>query len=266
MKIRLLKSALSICGVLALPFLLPRVAHAQALSASATAQITEILRAKSQLTAAQQKIDSNLVFAAKAARGELAGTSFGARIQAVQTDASGLVTVDIKGAVPSVVAAAIALGAQVISQFPQYDSVRVKLPLQNIERLAADPAVKSISSEEKAHTNVGALTSQGYISHTARAVVNGLGFTGAGVKVGVLSDSASAARVAALIASGDLGASTTVLSGQAGTGTDEGAAMMEIVQDIAPGSQIFFATANGGPAAMATNIGSLASQGCFIIV
>jgi hypothetical protein len=112
---------------------------------------------------------------------------------------------------------------------------------------------------------VGALTSQGYISHTANQVV-AMGINGTGVKVGVMSDSASAARVAALIASGDLGPGTTVLPGLGSSGTDEGAAMMEIVQDLAPGAQIFFATANGGQAAMAANIASLASAGCNIIV
>jgi subtilisin family serine protease len=112
---------------------------------------------------------------------------------------------------------------------------------------------------------VGALTSQGYISHTANQVVN-MGINGTGVKVGVMSDSASAARVAALMGTGDLGPGTTVLPGLGSSGTDEGAAMMEIVQDLAPGAQIYFATANGGQAAMAANIGSLAAAGCTIIV
>src|SRR5262249_40035415 len=111
--------------------------------------------------------------------------------------------------------------------------------------------------------NVGALTTQGYIAHRANLAFKA-GYTGAGVKVGVLSDSASATRVNALIASGDLPATTTVL--EASTGTDEGAAMMEIVHDIAPGAQLFFATANGGQAHMASNIASLAAHGCSIIV
>jgi hypothetical protein len=112
---------------------------------------------------------------------------------------------------------------------------------------------------------VGALTSQGYISHTANQVV-AMGINGSGVKVGVLSDSASAARVAALMGTGDLGPGTTVLPGLGSSGTDEGTAMMEIVQDLAPGAQIYFATANGGQAAMAANIASLAAAGCTIIV
>jgi subtilisin family serine protease len=116
--------------------------------------------------------------------------------------------------------------------------------------------------------NAGSLTSQGYISHRAKDAIAQVGVTGAGVKVGVISDSASAARIAALIASGDLPVGTTVLPGQDGApGTDEGTAMMEIVHDIAPGAQLEFATAdNGGQAGFAANIRALAAAGCKVIV
>ena len=94
------------------------------------------------------------------------------------------------------------------------------------------------------------------------------GYDGTGVKVGVLSYSASPARVAALIASGDLPANTVVLSGQAGpsNGEDEGTAMMEIVHDLAPGAQPYFATAFNGEASFAANIIALQAAGCKVIV
>ena len=255
---------LLLCGALAI--LLPGVAFSQDIGTAAAGQIGSILKAKGQFTDAQKKIDSALIFSAKTARGEFAGSSFLAALPGVETDATGLVTVDIKGTVSDIVTQVAALGGQVISQFPQYGSVRAKLPLQRIEILAASPSVQSVIREQKAITNVGVLTSQGYISHSARDVVVGLGYTGSGVKVGVLSDSASAARVSALIASGDLRASTTVLSGQAGTGADEGTAMMENIQDLAPGAQLYFATAFNGEAQFAANITALAAAGCTIIV
>ena len=132
--------------------------------------------------------------------------------------------------------------------------------------IAARSDVKNIQAPSGAHTNAGLVTSQGYISHAANQVVSGLEITGAGVTVGVLSDSASAARIAALITSGDLPANTTVLPGQAGSGSDEGAAMMEIVHDIAPGANLIFATADPSVATFANNIIALASAGCKIIV
>jgi len=202
------------------------------------------------------------------ARGTLAGKSFASAVQVPPADAGGLTTVDIRGTVSDIVLQVTALGGKVISQSPAYGTLRAALPLQSIETLANSPSVVTISAEQKAVFNVGALTSQGYISHMADAVAL-LGITGAGVKVGVLSDSASAARVAALIASGDLPANTVVLSGQDGassTSTDEGTAMMEIVHDLAPGAQLFFATANPTASQFAANILALAAQGCSIIV
>ena len=113
---------------------------------------------------------------------------------------------------------------------------------------------------------VGALTSQGYITHSANLVINGQGFNGTGVTVGVLSDSATPARIAALVASGDLPANVQVLPGQAGSGSDEGTAMMEIVHDMAPGANLIFATAFSGVASFASNIIALQQAGCKIIV
>jgi uncharacterized repeat protein (TIGR01451 family) len=84
----------------------------------------------------------------------------------------------------------------------------------------------------------------------------------AGVSIGVLSNGVDS--LAALQASGDLPA-VTVISGQGGSG-DEGSAMLEIVFDLAPGAQLFFATANGGPAQFAQNIRDLRTAGCDIIV
>ena len=111
-------------------------------------------------------------------------------------------------------------------------------------------------------TGQGAVTSQADITHRT-AVFRGLtGFNGAGVKIGVLSD--GVAHLAAAQASGDLG-SVTVLPGQTGTG-DEGTAMLELIHDMAPGAQLYFATANPSITAFAQNIRDLRTAGCDIIV
>jgi hypothetical protein len=112
----------------------------------------------------------------------------------------------------------------------------------------------------------------GQISEGAN-LVQSAGYTGAGAKVGVLSNGIYS--LGSLQAAGELPA-VTVLSGQAGPSTgcpynttnpcDEGTAMLEVVYDIAPGAQLFFATGDTGEAQFATNIQNLAAAGCNIIV
>lgn len=109
---------------------------------------------------------------------------------------------------------------------------------------------------------VGSVTSEGDVTHRADQVRSTLGATGAGVKVGILSDGVTS--LALLQASGDL-PSVTVLPGQAGVG-DEGSAMLEIVHDLAPGAQLFFASAFNGIASFAQNIKDLRTAGCDIII
>ena len=231
------------------------------ISAEVQQQISSILAMKRTFTPAEQKMSSNLVFQSRAA----AGRSIGAAASLIKpATASEIIAVDIGGTIsPKLLEQITANGGTVESAAPGYGIMRASLPLQSLPLLAAHPDVKWIREPDPSRTNVGALTSQGYISHRANLVTP---VTGAGVKVGVLSDSATAARVTALMTSGDLGPTTTVLPGQDGTGADEGAAMMEVIQDMAPGAQIFFATANSGQAQFAANITALGAAGCTIIV
>jgi hypothetical protein len=112
--------------------------------------------------------------------------------------------------------------------------------------------------------NVGAATSGG--TRAIRSdVANTNGFTGAGITVGVLSDSYdtstvgfSAIRAANDIASGDLPTPKYVVDlPTSSDNTDEGRGMMQIVYDVAPASSLCFATAFAGEAAFAANIRDL---------
>lgn len=93
------------------------------------------------------------------------------------------------------------------------------------------------------------------------------GVTGAGIKIGILSDSFDVlGGMAADIADGDLPAGVQILDeGPAGS-HDEGRAMADIVHSIAPGAQIMFATATTGEASFAANIAALQAAGCNVIV
>ena len=113
--------------------------------------------------------------------------------------------------------------------------------------------------------NVGSLTSEGDAAHAADKARTMFSVDGTGVKIGVLSDSVDG--LASAQASGDLPANVTVLAGQSGVpASGEGTAMLEIVHDIAPGAQLYFASAFGGPARFAQNILNLRAAGCDIII
>ncbi|MFL6216148.1 MAG: HYR domain-containing protein [Blastocatellia bacterium] len=111
-------------------------------------------------------------------------------------------------------------------------------------------------------TGVGSRSSEGDVTHRAYSARGTFHIDGTGVKIGIMSN--GVASLAQSQAAGDLGP-VTVLPGQAGTG-DEGTAMLEIVHDLAPGAQLFFATANPTITQFATNIRNLRAAGCDIIV
>lgn len=108
-------------------------------------------------------------------------------------------------------------------------------------------------------------TSEGDATHRAINARQTYGTLGAGVKVCVLSDAIDS--LASLQASGDLPPVVDVLPGMAGSGGDEGTAMLEIVHDLAPGAALGFATAFIDEATFAQNILDLRNvANCDIIV
>ena len=123
----------------------------------------------------------------------------------------------------------------------------------------------------------GLVSAQGDRTHRADEVRARYGYAGQGIRIGVISDSYDALGAAAGdVAKGELPGSgnpvgntlpVTVLSDDP-TGTDEGRAMLQIVHDIAPKSQLFFATANISEASFAESILALrgAPYNCDIII
>ena len=152
-------------------------------------------------------------------------------------------------------------GGTIINKFPQYNAIRARIPILVVEVIAAHTDVKYIARAAESTTNK-LTTSEGDIAHNA-PYVRGQSFTGTGVQVGVLSDSAD--YLAQVQATGDLPPVVTVLEDDPGR-SGEGTAMMEIVYDLAPNAQLYFATADFGPANFANNIISLKNAGCKVII
>jgi hypothetical protein len=103
------------------------------------------------------------------------------------------------------------------------------IPVTNLEALAAESVVVKVRPPSYAIHNTGPVTSQGDSIHRCDQA-RSLGFNGAGVMVGVISDGVSG--LSASQTAGELGP-VQVLS--AGSG-DEGPAMLEIIADCAPGA------------------------------
>jgi subtilisin-like proprotein convertase family protein len=265
------------------------------------AQIQALLQEKETRTPAERKIDSQLIYARRMQQ----GLPVAPGVQTVEVDvphaADGHVIVDIKANVTANLLAQLeGVTGELVKTSPS--DLQLHVSLDQIEAIAAQPDVVFIQPQQRAFTsrsgapakermtpravrralgsavdrestptdhmmNVigtgqGATTSQADITHRT-AVFRGLtGFNGAGVKIGVLSDGVE--HLAASQASGDLGP-VTVLPGQAGSG-DEGTAMLEIIHDVAPGAELYFATGVTGITTFAQNIRDLRAAGCDIIV
>jgi Subtilase family/HYR domain len=238
---------------------------AEPLSKSASLQIQAVEDEKARRTPAQNKMDSQFVYALKKKAVGVATRAAPQLQPNVEILADGRVLVDITATVSDELLAQIKkLGGEVISSFAQYNAIRALVPLTSLEHLAERRDVRFIERAAMGTTNTGSVDGEGDTTHRAIGARAVFGVTGAGVNVGVLSDSVDFLLASQTLV--DLGA-VTILPGQSGVpATGEGTAMLEIVHDLAPGSPLFFATANGAPAAMATNITNLGAAGCNIIV
>jgi hypothetical protein len=175
---------------------------------------------------------------------------------------------DVNALLPSLTA----LGLTVVSSRPDLHFVEGSLPKASVPQLAALVGQGLLGAMPILDplTNAGAVDDQAEFVHETDRVRNTLpaAFSGIGVRVGVLSDSYNIlGGAAADVAGGDLpaGGVTVVQEGGAGN-TDEGRAMLQLVHDLAPGSPLSFATANGGHGNFANNIAALAAGGSRVIV
>ena len=163
---------------------------AQAMQPSAVQQIQAILQEKLNRTPAQQKLDSHIHLATQAASGAVTQSTMPSlpnMVKSLEFNEQGHVHVDIQGTVtPALLDEIVALGGTVESSFPNYGAIRAWIPLSAAETLAGRDDVTFIKPAAKAATNTRPIDTKALVSHRADEVLN-LGFTGSGVKVGVLS-------------------------------------------------------------------------------
>lgn len=164
------------------------------------------------------------------------------------------------------------LGLTTITEAPTWRKglITAWMPMAQANTIARLPGVRSVILAPKPRTNVGLTTSQGAVVLKTDQV-NALGFTGAGITVGLLSDSYNVSTRPTTTAiqdvqNGDLPRLRNsnrlspgvkfLIEGTRGS-SDEGRGMAQIVYDIAPGADLCFATSGISEATFASNIRSL---------
>ena len=253
-------------AVLAIPLLAGPAGAQQAsvqaggeLAVKTVRQIEALLAEKAQRTPAQGKVSSQLLSARQDQQYSVARRQAPVEVAADET-----VMVDILADVtPEVLARIRSLGGTVINSVPKYRGIRAWLPLAAVEPLAGLDAVQSIHPADQAVTRKDD-TSEGDVAHRANSARTIHSVDGTGIGIGVLSNGVD--TLSARQSSDDLPDRVTVLPRQEGQGS-EGTAMLEIVHDLAPGADLYFATASGGgEPLLASNIEALCEAGADVIV
>ena len=181
-------------------------------------------------------------------------------------------------------------GAEVLAASGLYQSVTVSVPPADLRALARVPGVASVTASPAPVVHAaggcegGSVISEGVEQLRVPAAREAFGLRGAGVTVGILSDSYNTATEEAFssapiathaeedVKSNDLTGPLATCSGQqtavnvideapqslAGQVSDEGRAMAQIVHDIAPHAGLAFATAFRSELSFAQNIETLA--------
>jgi hypothetical protein len=217
-----------------------------------------------------RKLDSHLQELA-AGQGVSAGGPLAPRLGGVKVTPGNRVLVDVyvHGDLASASRRLRALGMDVraIGRRTPQRMVEGYVPLDAVTKVAALAATKAVVPVTGEVTDTGSVLSEGDASqHGPQA--RALGASGAGVTVGVISDSMNhvAPGVAGSQGTGDLPANVTVLHDGSGASEDEGRAMAEIVYDEAPGiTHMLFDTGSGGPATKAAHISELVASGAKVI-
>ena len=198
------------------------------------------------------------------------------------------IEVRLRKLTPTIVAEVRRIGMRVTGVHYAYARIVGSCAPELLDEIAAIPEVTTIHPNYRPTARTGSVTSQGDASILADVARLDFGVDGTGVQVGIPTNSFHATpSVGGSVtgtgcsrtltgslpqSSGDLPAAVTILDNcDSGGATcsnldDEGAAMAEIVHDLAPGAAILFHSAFNSEADFAQGITELAACGADIIV
>jgi large repetitive protein len=171
------------------------------------------------------------------------------------------------GNATSFVTALANVGMQVANVLPQTNETDVAgyLPVADLPAVAEMSTTIGLAPEFKPfYSFIGEADNESETALKANTGRTQFGVTGAGVTVGVISDSVNQFNggIAASVATGDIPSASRVqvlADDPNGGGTDEGRAMIENIFDIAPGVNTAFSASGNSDLSMAQSITNLAS-------
>lgn len=225
---------------------------------------------KGQKTGVEAKVDlvlSALHRQAQVYRGiNIQGTSESTSLVSQVPVSEGFVTIDAvaAGEAQNLMSDMEGLGARGVTIAGSMVSGR--FPISAVGELAA---LDSLKFARPSYFVVDNVISQGDVAMKSDVGRDLYDVDGSGVTIGVLSDSFDCRGGADNdVAAGDLPSGVVVLEElpNCSFGSDEGRALMQIIHDVAPGSNLMFNTAAIGQAAMAQGIKDLAAAGADVIV
>jgi subtilisin family serine protease len=148
-----------------------------------------------------------------------------------------------------------AMGVRVGAYDPDVPQLNAWVAPHQLAAVAALPDVVSVQPLLDSAVRTGGVVSEGDALQRAKDARARFGVSGAGVRVGVISDSATPSELAARQRAGELPAACHAQLSLAATPcvqldpasdgvarADEGIALMEIIHDLAPGAQLAFAS------------------------
>ncbi|MDQ1274475.1 MAG: hypothetical protein QG610_46, partial [Euryarchaeota archaeon] len=135
------------------------------------------------------------------------------------------------------------------------------VPLESLEVLASLPEVRNIQTVLPPFVRQRSTVSEGDFFLKSSSLRESDGVNGTGIKIGIISDGVDGLQDAQ--ATGDISYDVHILSNK--IGGNEGTAMLEIVQDIAPGAELYFHDCGSSRLEFNRAVDTLVNEGCTVI-
>jgi hypothetical protein len=179
------------------------------------------------------------------------------------------VTLRTRGSFDGLVRTVRNAGGYLIARSRAFGVVDAFVPIGQIRGIASQDAIAHVRPLAKPVTGVGAATNEAVTALNTANLSAALGLDGTGVKIGVISDSANQrGSVTNAQQSGDLPQNVELVADGTSTfsNSDEGAAMLELIHDIAPGAELAFHSCGDSLTTFSGAITALAEAGCDVII